>query len=92
MLPSWRDTVIEKQDQVRVNRQYYELCVLQRLEWALKCKEVWVEGAPAFRNPSQDMPANWQSEGQRTAYYQVLPQPVQAPPSFTRCGSRSPRL
>ena len=62
---------------VQINRQYYELCVLQRLERALKCKEVWVEGAQTFRNPSQDMPAHWQDEGQRTAYYQVLPQPVQ---------------
>jgi TnpA family transposase len=78
VLPSWHDTVIEKHDdQVQINRQYYELCVLQRLERALKCKEVWVEGAYAFRNPSQDMPAHWQDEAQRTAYYQVLPQPVQ---------------
>src|SRR6266446_2516502 len=69
VLPSWRDTVIEKQDdQVQINRQYYELCVLQRLERALKCKEVWVEGAQTFRNPSQDMPANWQDARQRTAY------------------------
>ena len=78
VLPSWRDTVLESHDgTVRINRQYYELCALQRLERALKCKEVWVEGASAFRNPSQDMPANWQSEVQRTTYYQVLPQPVQ---------------
>jgi hypothetical protein len=78
VLPSWRDTVLEAQDgTVRINRQYYELCVLQRLERALKCKEVWVEGASAFRNPSQDMPANWQHDAQRIAYYQVLTQPVQ---------------
>jgi hypothetical protein len=32
VLPSWRDTVIEKHDdQIQINRQYYELCVLQRL-------------------------------------------------------------
>jgi len=78
VLPSWRDPVIETHDdQVQVNRQYYELCVLQRLERALKCKEVWVEGAQTFRNPSHDMPTQWQDEGQRTAYYQVLPQPLQ---------------
>ena len=77
ILPSWRDTVLEEQDgTVRINRQYYELCVLQRLERALKCKEVWVEGAYAFRNPSQDMPADWQQETQRIAYYHVLQQPV----------------
>ena len=78
VLPSWRDTVLEEQDgAVRVNRQYYELCVLQRLERALKCKEIWVEGASAFRNPSHDMPANWQQEAQRVAYYQGLAQPVE---------------
>jgi hypothetical protein len=57
VLPSWRATVIEAHEgKVQINRQYYELCVLQRLERALKCKEVWVEGASTFRNPSEDMP------------------------------------
>ena len=55
----------------QVNRQYYELCVLQRLERALKCKEVWVEGAYAFRNPSQDLPARiGRMRRSGTAYYQ----------------------
>ena len=64
VLPSWRDTVIEKHDDtVQINRQYYELWVLQQLERALTCKEVWVEGAHAFRNPSQDMPVDWQQGG-----------------------------
>jgi Tn3 transposase DDE domain len=78
VLPSWRDTVLEEQDGTsRVNRQYYALCVLQRLERALQCKEIWVEGAYAFRNPSQDMPADWQQEAQRVASYQGLAPPVQ---------------
>ena len=42
----------------------------------MKCKEVWVEGAYAFRNPSQDMPTDWQEEPQRGAYYRLLGQPV----------------
>jgi hypothetical protein len=46
VLPSWRGTVLEEHaGTTRINRQYYELCVLQRLERALKCKEVWVEGS-----------------------------------------------
>src|SRR5262249_20148845 len=79
VLPSWRETVIESHTDgtTRINRPYYELCVLQRLERALKCKEVWVEGAYAFRNPSQDLPANWTEETQRTAYYQTLQQPIE---------------
>jgi hypothetical protein len=78
VLPSWRETVLEEHaGTTRINRQYYELCVLQRLERALKCKEVWVEGAYAFRNPSADLPANWAEETQRTAYYQTLQQPIE---------------
>jgi TnpA family transposase len=78
VLPSWRETVLEEHaGTTRINRQYYELCVLQRLERALKCKEVWVEGAYAFRNPSEDLPANWPEETQRTAYYQTLQQPIE---------------
>src|SRR5262245_19158870 len=73
VLPSWRETVLEEHAGTTcINRQYYELCVLQRLERALKCKEVWMERAYAFRNPSAELPANWAEETQRTAYYQTL--------------------
>ena len=78
VLPKWRDMVLEPKDgAVRVHRQFYELCVLQQLERALKCKEIWVEGSYAFRNPSQDLPTEWHHEAQRTAYYHALPQPVE---------------
>jgi hypothetical protein len=50
---------------------------LQRLERALKCKEIWVKGAYAFRNPSQDLPANWRDEDQRRAYYGTLQHPLE---------------
>jgi hypothetical protein len=76
--PSWRDMVLEAKDgHVRIHRQSYELCVLQQLERALKCKEIWVEGSYAFRNPSQDLPANWHDNHERTAYYSMLPQPLE---------------
>jgi TnpA family transposase len=78
VLPSWRETVIEEHEgTTRINRQYYELSVLQRLERALKCKEIWVEGAYAFRNPSQDLPTNWSHEDQRRAYYGTLQHPIE---------------
>jgi TnpA family transposase len=78
VLPSWRETVSEEHEgATRINRQYYELCVLQRLERALKCKEIWGEGAYAVRNPSQDLPANWTEETQRTTYDQTLKQPIE---------------
>jgi hypothetical protein len=74
--PRGRETVMEEHEgTTRINRPYYELCVLQRLERALKCKEIWVEGAYAFRNPSQDLPVNWQHEDQRQVYYGTLQHP-----------------
>ena len=73
--PSWRDTVLEHQDgPIRIHRRSYELCVLRQLERAFK--EIWVKGSYAFRNPSQDMPADWHLEEQRMAYCRLLPHPV----------------
>lgn len=75
----WVDAVIERVgDKTKVNRQYYELCVLQKLERALKCKEIWVEGSYAFRNPSEDMPTQWHDEDKRADFYGSLNQPMQA--------------
>lgn len=52
--PAWQEKVFEEvKGGTKVNRRYYELCVLQKLQRALKCKEVWVEGAFAFRNPKE---------------------------------------
>ena len=77
----WRDTVItESEGERKINRKYYELCVLQKLERALKCKEVWVEGGEAFRNPSQDMPPQWSDEKYRTALYATVNQPLAVKP------------
>ena len=72
-----RHVLEDKDGSVRVHRRYYELCVLQQLERALKCKEIWVEGSYAFRNPHQDLPTDWHHEAQRVAYYRLLPQPVE---------------
>jgi len=70
--PSWRDAVLEHQDgHIRIHRQSYELCVLRQLERALKCKEIWVEGAYAFRRSSQDLPVHWENADQRAAFANV---------------------
>lgn len=77
--PAWKEKVLEEIDgETRVNRHYYELCVLERLQRALKCKEVWVEGSSAFRNPSEDMPGDWADEQRRTRHYQELGKPLEA--------------
>ena len=78
VLPRWRDTVLETRPDgtVRVNPRYYELCVVQQLDRALKCKEIWVEGSHVFRNPHQDIPPDWHREERRTVYHRLLPQPI----------------
>ena len=45
---------------------------MDKLQRALKCKEVWVEGSYTFRNPSEDMPSDWDDEQRRILHYQEL--------------------
>ena len=52
------------------------MCVLQQLERALKCKEVWVSGSYQWRNPADDLPKDWTDETVRINYYQQLNQPI----------------
>lgn len=69
--PKWRDVVIEKQGSVeRINCINYEICVLQTLRDKLRCKEIWVEGADRYRNPDEDLPADFQAR--RADYYRDL--------------------
>ena len=60
----------------RVNRITYEICVLEALREQLRCKEIWVVGANRYRNPDEDLPADF--ETQRTVYYQALNLPLEA--------------
>src|SRR5262249_44657356 len=77
--PAWKQKVFEAlKEESKVNRRYYELCVLQKLQRALKCKEVWVEGSSAFRNPHEDMPGDWSDEHRRMLHYQALNKPLDA--------------
>ena len=84
---SWTSTVLERvgkqtkgkdnrQSPMSCNRKYYELCVLLQLERALRCKDIWVEGSYEWRNPSEDLPADWTDEQKRKNYYQRLNQPI----------------
>lgn len=74
----WRDAVIEPdaQGRQRINRITYEICVLQALREQLRCKEIWVVGANRYRNPAEDLPADFETE--RAAYYAALKLPVEA--------------
>jgi TnpA family transposase len=76
--PGWRELVVEPdtRGRERVNRISYELCVLEAVRERVRCKEVWVPGADRYRNPDDDLPADFAAR--REAYYQALGHPVQA--------------
>jgi TnpA family transposase len=76
--PGWRDFVEEKTAEglVRINRLSYELCVLQALRERLRCRELWVVGANKFRNPEEDLPADFGER--REHYFTLLKQPLEA--------------
>jgi TnpA family transposase len=58
----------------RIRRVRYELCVLQSLRDKLRCKEIWVEGADRYRNPDEDVPADFSTK--RDEYYASLALPL----------------
>jgi hypothetical protein len=75
--PNWSELVFDMTNStIRVNRKAYELCVLQQLEGAIKCKEIWVEGSYQWRNPDLDLPQDWTDETVRADFYQRLNQPI----------------
>lgn len=60
----------------RIRRSRYEVCVLQTLGEKLRCKEIWVEGADRYRNPAEDVPADFNDK--RQFYYAALNLPLSA--------------
>lgn len=73
-----RDIVVEKDDngQERINRINYEISALQALRDKLRCKEVWVVGANRYRDPDEDLPADF--EERREENYKALKHPLDA--------------
>ena len=76
--PNWRELVMERDPsgEIRVNRINYEISALHSLREGLRCKAIWVVGADRFRNPDDDLPADF--DVQRTNYYAALEQPESA--------------
>ncbi len=75
--PGWRGMVIVRNAKgcERVDRINYEICVLQALRDGLRSKEIWVIGADRYRNPDDDLPADFETE--RETYYEALHQPLE---------------
>ena len=73
-----REIIIEKDDngQEHINRINYEISALQALRDRLRCKEVWVKGADRYRNPDEDLPADF--DIRREENYKALNQPMDA--------------
>lgn len=74
--PAWRHLVLIKDDTgtERVNRIGYEICVLGVLRDRLRCKEIWVEHSYRWRDPDQDLPADF--DAQRASYYHAIDKPA----------------
>jgi len=58
----------------RVTRMVYEVATFQALREQLRCKEIWVVGADSWRNPEQDLPADF--EDRREENYRELRKPL----------------
>ena len=72
----WED-VLYREDarrRRRVVRMVYEVATFQALRDALRCKEVWVLGADRWRDPDQDLPADY--EQRRGEHYRTLRKPL----------------
>lgn len=82
--PSEDSIVIESNSsgEPRINRINYEMCVLSSLRDGLRNKSIWVAGANRYRNPDEDLPADF--EQKRTIYHQALSQPLDATTFTTR--------
>jgi len=68
----WRDAVIDEHG--RVQRVEYELCVLRSLRDAIRRREIYVLEANRWRNPEDDLPANF--EQARELHYAAIRQPL----------------
>ena len=71
---AWLDGVID--DDGRVERIPYELCVLIALRDALRRREVYVQGAGRWKNPDEDLPGDF--EDNRDVHYAELGKPLDA--------------
>ena len=59
---------------IKIHRFNYEIAVLESLREKLRCKLIWIEGAYRYRNPDDDLPADWETS--REARYLQLGLPL----------------
>jgi TnpA family transposase len=78
----WADLVhrTDKQGRRRVVRMVYEVATFQALREQLRCREIWITGAGRWRDPDEDLPADF--EARRGEHYSSLRKPLD-PAAFT---------
>jgi hypothetical protein len=87
----WREAVVDEQG--KVERIPYELCVLRAVRDAIRRREIYIEAARRWRDPDEDLPADF--EHNREVHYAAIRKPLSAtarglePISFDR-RSQSP--
>lgn len=72
----WSDLIYraDTRGRERVTRMVYEVATFQALREQLRCKEIWVLGADSWRNPDEDLPADF--EQRRRENYGELRKPL----------------
>lgn len=81
---AWREAVTDEKG--RVERIPYELCVLLALRDALRRREIYVDGASRWRNPDDDLPADFDQA--REVHYSALRKPADPAEFITDLKSR----
>lgn len=71
---AWRAAIADENG--KIERIPYELCVLSALRAAIRRREVWVAGARRWRDPDTDLPADFAAH--RDTHYSRLGQPQDA--------------
>ena len=63
-------------DQNRIRRIDFELCVMHKLRNKLRIREVWIEDGYKYRNPEKDLPQDFGTNKEK--YFSLLDQPIKA--------------
>ena len=80
-------TRTDKRGRRRTVRMVYEVVTFQALRERLRCKEIWVVGADRWRNPDEDLPADF--EARRAEHYRRTAQAAgRGASSSASCGRR----
>ncbi len=72
----WKSLVFrtDSEGRRRVVRMAYEVVTFQALRDRLRCKDIWVSGAERWRNPDEDLPADF--DERRVEHYAALRKPL----------------